>query len=102
MKRVYTASTPMMAAFFKDILENAGIDCIMKNYFLSSATGELPVNETWPELWVKDADETRARDLITATTESRDTAGKWSCPNCEEILEGQFLQCWNCGTGHGV
>lgn len=97
MKRVYTSATPMMASFLHDVLENAGIRCILKNYFLSGGTGELPVNETWPELWVQEADETSALAVIRLTLEARTNAPDWTCPSCHERIEGQFQACWNCG-----
>lgn len=97
MKRVYTSATPMMASFLKGVLDNAGIHCILKNYFLSGGTGELPINETWPELWVQAEHETCALAIIRMTLEAQANAPDWTCPNCNERIEGQFQICWNCG-----
>jgi len=97
MKRVYASPTPLMTGFVQGILEQAGIGCVLKNQFLNSASGELPVNETWPELWVRDEDEPRAlREIRNALAGDAHAAG-WTCPNCGEVLEGQFQACWNCG-----
>lgn len=97
MKRVYTSATPMMAGFLKNVLENAGVQCILKNYFLSGGSGELPINETWPELWVRPQDETCALAIIRLTLEAQANARDWVCPTCQERIEGQFQSCWKCG-----
>ncbi len=101
MKRVYTSATPMMAGFIRDVLENAGIHCVLKNYFLSGGTGELPINETWPEIWVHHKDEACALAVIRLTLETQANAPPWECPQCHEQLEGQFASCWNCGYVRG-
>jgi hypothetical protein len=30
------------------------------------------------------------------TKDTSNTLKSWQCPNCNEILEGQFDTCWNC------
>ncbi|MGF1548495.1 MAG: DUF2007 domain-containing protein [Thiotrichales bacterium] len=97
MKRVYTSPTPLMTGFIQGLLEHAGIDCTLKNRFLSGAAGDLPVNETWPELWVSDRDAARARSVIEAILAPPATGPDWRCPACGELLEVQFDACWYCG-----
>lgn len=96
LKKVYTAATPLMPGFIQEILENAGIPCQQRNYFLNGAMGELPFVETWPSLWVEEQHERQALELIQATL-AQPSMGIWVCPNCQEILETQFQQCWQCG-----
>lgn len=31
-----------------------------------------------------------------STKDTSNTLKSWQCPNCNEILEGQFDTCWNC------
>lgn len=90
-----------MAGFVKSVLENAGIRCTLKNYYLSGAMGDLPINETWPEIWVKEEKETCALALIRLTLETERSSPEWVCPQCRERLEGQFKSCWNCGYEPG-
>lgn len=97
MKQVYTSPTPVMAGFIRQVLENAGIRCILKNYFLGSGAGDLPVNETWPEIWVGTEDETRALAVIRETLDAQTNTPAWECPQCHEWIEGQFQGCWKCG-----
>ncbi|MFI0397686.1 MAG: DUF2007 domain-containing protein [Thiolinea sp.] len=96
LKKVYTASTPLMPGFIQQILENAGINCTQRNYFLNGAMGELPFVETWPAIWVDEQDEPRALELIRLTLENP-TTGSWTCSACGETSEAQFQSCWQCG-----
>jgi hypothetical protein len=98
MKRVYAAEHGLMTERIKDILEEEGIDCMIKNQNLSGALGEIPPIECWPEVWVmEDADYDHAKtivaDLLKVSTEYRTS---WIC-KCGEKIEGQFTDCWNCG-----
>jgi rubrerythrin len=97
LKKVYTASTPLMPGFIQEVLENAGIPCVQKNYFLNGAMGELPFVETWPAIWVDEKHEHAALDLIKATLEGRSSQLSWICGQCGENLEAQFQSCWQCG-----
>ncbi|HPY42256.1 MAG TPA: DUF2007 domain-containing protein [Thiolinea sp.] len=96
LKKVYTASTPLMPGFIQTVLENDGIICVQRNYFLNSAMGELPFVETWPAIWVDEKDEQRALELIRLTLEST-SGGSWTCQACGETSEAQFQSCWKCG-----
>jgi hypothetical protein len=99
MKKLYSSQSHMIVAFLQQLLASHGIHCIVKNELLAGAAGELPPIECWPELWITD-DElyARARQLIE---KGLDPGGPddecWRCCGCQELLEGQFAQCWNCG-----
>jgi len=98
MKRVHSAEHGLMTERIKDILEQEGINCMIKNLTLSGAMGEIPSMECWPEVWVlEDEDYDRAKaiveDLMKTSTEYRTP---WRC-KCGEKIEGQFTDCWNCG-----
>jgi hypothetical protein len=59
--------------------------------------GDLPMMETWPQLWVDDDDEPVAlRALARGATPP--PGAVWTCPGCAERLEPQFTQCWRCGA----
>lgn len=99
MKRVYTAHDPLIVGHLEAVLQERGIVCIVRNRFLGGGAGELPPNETWPQLWVEDdADEAIALQLIEEVLGAGDDPGpEWTCPGCGEVLEGQFAACWRCG-----
>ena len=63
---------------------------------LAGALGDLPMLETWPQLYVDDADEQPAlRALARAATAP--AGASWTCDQCGEVLEPQFTTCWRCG-----
>lgn len=101
MKKLHTfniAEKPQ-AGLLKERLEQEGIACLLRNVDLFSALGEIPFLECLPELWVVDDDMyPRARMLLKGWTDSGsgDRQG-WTCPGCDESLEGQFDACWKCG-----
>lgn len=88
------------ALLLKERLANEGIVCLVRNDELSSALGEIPFVEIYPELWVVD-DEVlpRARLLLESwlREEAADPGDAWSCPRCGETHEAQFGSCWQCG-----
>jgi len=100
MKRVYSSHDPILSGQLKILLESNHIPCLLRNEFLAGAAGELPPTECWPELWViENALAGQARQLIDAFLEYPNEAQQaWNCPGCNETIEGQFSECWQCGT----
>lgn len=101
MKKLHTFGLHQraLAGLLKDLLEQEGVACLVRNEQLFAGLGEIPFVELFPELWVVD-DEVypRARLLLDAWFEAQDeTAEAWTCPRCGERLEGQFGACWQCG-----
>jgi hypothetical protein len=47
---------------------------------------------------VNSADVTRANELVKQMNEENQGESRppWTCPDCGEEIEGQFVQCWNC------
>ena len=102
MKKLYSAQNPLMVSHLKNILESGGIECVVKNTYLSSAVGELPPIECWPELWViDDARYAEAQAVLgRALAPLRPVSKPWRCRKCDREVEGQFSECWNCGSSH--
>src|ERR1044071_1929958 len=99
MIRVYTAKDPLMVGHLKNVLASYGIRSVTRNFDLSSAAGELPPIECWPELWVIDDEKTgEAKTILRKTLAPLESVKKpWRWGRCKEELEGQFTECWNCG-----
>jgi hypothetical protein len=99
MKRVYSGKDPLMISHLKNVLETFGIRCVTKKSDLSSAAGELPPIECWPELWVlEDTKRAEAEAILKKTLAPLDSVKKsWGCDRCGEEIEGQFTECWKCG-----
>lgn len=99
MKIVYTAKDPLMIGHLKNVLETFRIECVVKNTYLSSASGEIPPIECWPELWVVDDTKRAEAEAILKKTLAplKRVRKPWRCKGCGEEIEGQFSECWKCG-----
>ena len=94
MKRVFSSYNQTAVYHAQNLLQNEGIETLVRNAILSSAMGELPPAECQAELWVlNDADETRAAAILQRQISGPD----WTCA-CGEKLAPQFTQCWRCGS----
>ena len=100
MKKLYTAQSPLVISHLKNLLESGGIRCTVKNLYLAGAIGELPPIECWPELWVLDDQRyAEARRLLDRTLAPlRAVAMPWTCRKCDIEVEGEFSECWSCGS----
>lgn len=98
MKRVYASDVLAEVKHYQNLLDEAGIDCVLRNEQLAGALGEVPFLECQPELWVPDDAQARAEALIA---EQRalvpGDAEAWRCARCGELNEPQFGACWRCG-----
>src|SRR5512137_2966322 len=52
LRKVHTADSIIEIAHLRNVLEQAGIACFVRNERLGGAVGEIPFMECWPELWV--------------------------------------------------
>jgi hypothetical protein len=98
MKRVFRAASLLQVAHARNLLISAGIDSELRNQYLAGALGDLPMLETWPQLWVEDAQEGAALRAL-ARASAAPQGSPWTCPQCGEELEAQFTSCWRCGAG---
>ena len=100
MKRIHVADDPILVGYLKSVLEAADIPCIVRNEMLIGASGELPPNECWPELWVLDERDAGAAGAIVAKALEPPPPGEsdWICAHCGEDSEAQFQVCWSCGS----
>ncbi len=97
MQRAFRAASLLSVAHARNVLIAAGIASELRNQYLAGALGDLPMMETWPQLYVDEADlqpALRALDLA-ATMPAGES---WVCSRCGELLEPQFMQCWRCET----
>lgn len=96
MKTVYSASNTSLISVIQSVLVAHGIECRIKNEFLSAGIGELPPIECWPQLCVNDEDFDEAKRIVEEALSVK--AGEpWRCDSCGEEMEGQFTECWKCG-----
>jgi hypothetical protein len=97
MKQVFTVPEGAELELLKNLLEEAGIQCALRNEQLSQALPATPFNV---ELWVaNDDDFPRAQELCQAWLHPPpDATGTWACAQCGQRLHGQFDSCWRCGA----
>jgi hypothetical protein len=100
MKRVYRAASLIQVAHARNVLLTAGIPSELRNQYLAGALGDLPMLETWPQLFVEDADEPAAIRALAAAL-AVPAGPPWTCGGCGERLEPQFTACWRCGAAPG-
>ena len=100
MKRVFSSEIAIDAWQVKNLLEVAGIDCVVKNADMSSAFGEVPFVEVMPEVWVTSpADYEEALDIVDEYLYGEDDdRPDWRCSKCRERNDAAFAVCWNCQT----
>ena len=100
MKRVFSAASLIQVAHARNLLLTAGIPSELRNQYLAGAMGDLPMLETWPQLFVEDDYEPAALKALAAAA-AAPPGPSWTCAACGELLEPQFTQCWKCGAAAG-
>ncbi len=97
MKRVFRAALLIQVAHARNVLLAAGIPSELRNQYLAGALGDLPMFETWPQLYVEDGDEQIALHALARAAKAP-AGASWTCETCGEMLEPQFTSCWRCGS----
>ena len=95
MKRVFSSFDRVAVYHALNLLQAEGIGATVRNEMLSSAMGELPPAECQAEVWVEDADATRAEQALRRPVPA---GPDWTCAGCGEASGPQFTQCWKCGA----
>ncbi len=97
MKRVIQAPNLALATLWADQLAAVGIPTSVQRAFTSSIAGELPPDQCLPEVWVSDDRQCAAAQQLLHDWQHLPQR-LWACPGCQEIVDGPFESCWNCGT----
>jgi hypothetical protein len=97
VKQLITATRGPELELLKNMLEDAGIPCDLRNQQLSQALPSAPFDL---ELWIEnDDDYWRAQDLSEAWFHPPPGAtGSWVCAGCGQNVGSQFDSCWKCGA----
>jgi hypothetical protein len=98
LKRLASAPNLAIATLWSDLLTQEGFECTEQRRFASSIAGQIPPDQALPEVWL--VDETRFEAARTRLDELRQPMRerRWVCRQCQELVEGPFEQCWNCGA----
>lgn len=97
MELIHTTEDLISIHHAKNLLETAGLESVIKNHSLSGLTGEIPIQECWPQLWLVDESKMELAQKIIAEIKAPEVKGEiWVCENCGEKHSSQFSDCWNC------
>lgn len=99
MERFYCDYNQVKLMQVKDMLDDAGVPCFVKNEFIQGASGEIPPHEALPEIWLQDSGWLNKATKLLQQLEG-DLANfdptTWLCTECNEQCDGEFMICWNC------
>lgn len=96
MKLLYTNESAFLVNNAKNIVEQTGIQVVLKNEFAAGAAGDLAPLDTWLELWiVNDVDYLKAEQAIKQAAQNTLTHD-WFCRHCHEKNDASFEICWQC------
>lgn len=100
LKRVYSHHDRFMVFQAKQLLDDYGIPCFVKNEYAIGGVGELSPFDSMPELWLSDEEWLpRATKLISSLQLAADEPkASWRCGQCNEQNDGHFELCWQCGN----
>ena len=97
MKLVYTHPNIALVVQAHALIEQAGIECVLRNEYAVGAIGELAPISAWPEVWVvRDRDFEKAVAIVEETQKSP-LASDWTCAQCTNPNPATFDTCWHCG-----
>ena len=98
MRRIYRAQHLVEATHLQNVLHAAGIRTFLRNEYAIQGAGEIPFDQTWPELWVENDGQQAAALAILDDLRRAPRGPAWACVSCDEQLDGQFSHCWRCGA----
>ena len=100
MKKIFSSPIVGEIPQLRNMLESAGIACLLRNEISAGLSPEVPMAESTPELWIQD--DHRLAEALQIKADFKSSAavvGKdWQCQKCDEISESQFTSCWKCGA----
>ena len=97
MRRLIQAPNLAIATLWADVLRGAGLTVSVQRIYCSSIAGEIPPDQALPELWLADeAQRPQAEALLHQLQHPPER--RWACPGCDEVIDGPFDACWQCGA----
>ncbi len=102
MLKLYSAADITEANFVADLLNAVKIEAMVLDDDLLAIDDTTSAAEITASVWICDELKcAEARGILDAYLQKMDdkVAGDgWNCPKCGEKIEGQFIECWNCGA----
>jgi len=87
----------------KQLLDEKGIPCFVKNEFAIGAMGELSPMDVLPEVWISDHEWLPKVEQFIADFQHQSVGSSpWVCNKCHEQNGASFELCWQCGKDSEV
>jgi hypothetical protein len=83
MKEIYSSSISQYCWLLKGILESEGINCEIKNDDLNQIIGGIPLDQTWPKLFVVNDDDIIKAENIIELNKPKLSNIPTFCPKCD-------------------
>ncbi len=96
MPRLTQAPNLQIATLWAEMLKTEGIEASVQRQYLGGMAGELPPDQCMPEVWIKHPEQEKAARQLLHHLQHL-PQHRWVCV-CDELIEGGFEQCWNCGA----
>lgn len=96
MQLVFSHENIMVVTNIKNLLEAENIQVLLKNEFCAGATGEVPVFDAWPEIFVVDDNQLSKAKTIIEQANTSYSGPDWFCKYCKEVNDASFEICWQC------
>ncbi|WP_354681339.1 putative signal transducing protein [Cupriavidus plantarum] len=100
MKLLLRASSLVHAAHCRNVLRAAGIHAELRNTWLAGAAGDIPFQESSPQVWIDEAASEKEAWAVLNAAANPAPGPRWHCVACDEWHEAQFAACWRCGRGN--
>lgn len=96
---VYQDMDTAKVGLINGLLRDNGIDTVLHNWSAANITS-IPIPALYPSIRVETAEDARkARALIDEFFNSdTNDSPEWTCPKCNESVDGNFSECWSCQT----
>ncbi|GEA49936.1 hypothetical protein VIN01S_07400 [Vibrio inusitatus NBRC 102082] len=99
--KLFVAQNPPQAHILCELLLSHNIQVEVRGEGMFGLQGELPMDDSsLPYLWLIDEHKHKqAKAVITEFEQNVSTSAnsEWRCAECDEVNEGQFGLCWQCG-----
>ena len=96
MREVFSNQDLTLVAYYKGMLDDAGISSYIRNE--NTNNPDVAGAGFSPTLCViSDVDFDAAIKLLKSTSRQASSQADWTCPSCSEVNPGNFELCWNCG-----
>ena len=96
MNKLCSSANYLEANTIRAMLDSEGIEVFLKGEALAGAMGELPMNVTEIEVFVKPEQFAQAERLLNDFKQRQVHGNNWLCGECGEENAPAFEICWSC------